>query len=184
MVDQYLNYLNKNMGVRFVTKHTQDVFDKLSDEQATLDESDNAMKPLRRFELSSTTTEAQSPLLNYEQSFDEQKSFAVLFLRITAEGESLASDSASRELFAKLRLAVGYDASTAPWIETSLGFWQEALTLLRPRAQRILLMFEDRLEKNTPTLEEWIIPDPRVMLEQVELKRPTWELLKDWKNHA
>lgn len=117
-----------------------------------------------------------------EDTYNPRQHYPLLFLRVNGDSMSLKNHSSALELFSKLRSALGYHSENAPWLETSLADWQKALSSVRMQSDRVLLMVDEIIAREESDRSEWIIPDPCLMVEVVELKRPTWELLKEWKN--
>lgn len=121
--------------------------------------------------------------------------YEAIFLRVTDGRPSLGSDSAALELFLRLRKALDLDGERAPWVECQLANWTLCFRELSKRSSFVLIMTDDLIHQGTktpmgndvrvvlePRLEDlWVIPDPAWLIEDESLKRPTWELLKDWK---
>lgn len=124
----------------------------------------------------------------------EFQPYVVLFIRrprtVLARdmGENLESSALDHhpqalELFHKLRQAMNLNAAVAPYVEIGEGDFFMALHHVRSQAHKIIIMADDCLQKGDQQ-NDWIIPDPTVLERHPHLKRPTWELLKQWLGEA
>lgn len=172
----YLSYLHQNLGLREFLSIPWVPSQEIAETPETLENSGSE-------KLTSVPSFSSEDLWMAEGTFQRQNHYSVLFVRINSGFLSLREDGSALELLSKLRLAMGYTSATAPWVEVDLGAWCETVDLLKLQADKILLMFEDKIEKPTPNFQYWVIPDPHLMGIQTELKRPAWELLKEWKQN-
>ncbi len=166
MIQNYLKYVHKNLGLSGVMLNPEVV-----ESSANLSIAPKILP-----------AESLAPVFHPESTYLQTGRYAALFLRVGDAPLSLSSDPEAEELFSKLRWALGFKPESAPWLEVSLAHWQQVLQMARQQAPRVILMLDDCLERGINDRPEWIIPDPSVLVQQVELKRPTWELLKEWKS--
>lgn len=194
MIQNYLKYVHKHLGLSGVMLTPEIIESSMA--KAALENSSNA--PVNNAATNTASVEVASeapfsaipplettsslPLVfEAEESYDPSKNYLAIFLRIGDVYPSLKNDPHAEELFSKLRGALGFKPESAPWVEASLGHWQPVLQVIRKQGRRVILMLDDTLEKSVADRPEWIIPDPAVLIRQIKLKRPTWDLLKEWK---
>lgn len=179
-IENYLKYVQNNLGLKSViipqntefnlafTTELSEAVNKIPDDSLILNQENEALPSMLN--------------LTWENHTVDTGFVKAYFLRVYFEKDSMAETPMALELFLKLRTALGFSAQSAPLVEVSIAQWQLALEFLKQKTPRIILMIDDRIEKATADLDVWQIPDPIVLARQVELKRPTWELLKEWKN--
>lgn len=172
----YLTYLHQNLGLR------EFLSIPWVPSQEVVDTPDTKENPATE-NLSAVSSLHSQDLWTAESTFQPQNHYEVLFVRINSGFLSLREDASASELLGKLRAAIGYTSATAPWVEVDLGLWCETVELLKLQSDKILLLFEDKIEKPSSHFNFWIIPDPHMMSLQTKLKRPAWELLKEWKQN-
>ena len=180
-IENYLNYLHQHLGLRQVPNDWPLADEPSSEEPQPLDANHEGVNTDNLVCVVDLESES---LLGSESSYDRSRSYPALFVRIGAEPASLSVDAEARDLFVKLRSALGFDAESAPWVEIPLNEWQKALDFLRTQTKRILIMNDDQSDKGNSERSEWMIPDPAWMAQNPLLKRPAWELLKEWKSHV
>jgi len=110
---------------------------------------------------------------------------------------SLDEDLKSLELFIKLRQAMKLDKISAPYVEILDNDIKGALIDLQSLATHIFIMQGDGSEEisslwsNVNAVVDssvqsskagtfWILPDPAELFNKPQLKRPTWDLLRQW----
>lgn len=182
MIRTYLEYLETNLGISGVMLSPELITTAHSIEDAGLVEAEKLVNDsLRMVKVDQgVATEAWTPISS-EVTFKLGVPYQLIFLRVNDYRQSLGEDLDSAELLSKLRSAIGFDATSAPWVETSLGSWLAAKNALALQAPRVLLMLDDQLVKSELNDGFGVIPDPAELIANVALKRPTWEYLKDWK---
>ncbi len=174
-ISNYLNYVHRNLGLREVLI-SPEILETMERSPLTLSES--AEVPAESKE------EGEPPILSVESTYSLERKYEAIFVRVSSGVTLLNEDLVALDLFQKLRKALHWEAEKAPWVEVSLADWMEVLPQLRSQAPKVLLMVDDQLKKGVGEPGEWMIPDPAVLAQQPDLKRPTWELLKEWRTNA
>lgn len=107
----------------------------------------------------------------------------LLFIRVTSEEKpALMIDSESFNLFENLRKALEFNSESAPYVEVPETQSEKFYTKLIEISEYCILMSGRKISNQGSFMRDWIIPDPSQMVDEPQLKRPTWDLLKGWKN--
>ncbi len=186
----YVQYLRKHLGLSDVLLATplEELVEDLNIEDNGSESSSNG------------STEVQFHSIQWEVEpppvVENQKISAIFVRVIDPMQTSLKEDIEALTLFDNLRKAVGYDVDTAPYLEVRTQD-QDEVSLDHTMSEylihfltqkmnqeikiKIIYMYKEKVLSPQSANREWIIPDPSVLVQQTQLKRPTWDLLKSWK---
>lgn len=185
----YIQYLRKHLGLSDVllTTLSEVLVEDLNIEDNGSESSSN----------SSADVQFHSIQWEVEPPAAENQKISAVFVRVIDPMQtSLKEDLEALTLFDNLRKAVGYDVGTAPYLEVRTQD-QDEVSLDHTMSEylihflsqkmnqeikiKIIYMYKEKVLSPQSANREWIIPDPSVLVQQTQLKRPTWDLLKSWK---